>query len=1106
MRLFFLFLTLFFYCQTSFSQTGLSTGKQHAPEFLFIENKGQIKDVANNSAGNVKFMTFTQNFKLFLTNTGVSYQWENNNNKNGGSESYRINLTLKGAKPNPVITSYQPKKDIINYYNLGKEAELLSVQHFAKVVYANIYEGIDWVWYYKNGNIKYEFIVHPNADYKQIKLVVTGASTTSIDNNGSLIITTPFGEIKENSPITFIQDKTPVESAFNIDNNVLSFNVAEYNKSQKLIIDPTIIWGTYYGGTDNDEAMAVETDTLGNSYLSGLTLSTTNIANNGYSNSANGGYDAFLVKFDKLGNRVWSTYYGGESHEELWDITVDEDNNIYLVGSTLSSTLPTKNAHQSSIGGGFVKKDGFIAKFSPSGNLLWATYYGGDESDYCHAIGTDSQGNVFVGGRTRSKTNIAKNGFENTKATFPEDEIYLAKFDSAGVLQWGTYIRQTFFEGIGIDNSDNIYVIGSHSGQGGGDLPIKGVGFQTTRNGLSEGFILKFNQSGTPLWNTYYGGSDFDNFYDVAIDSDNNVYAVGRTRSGSSISSNGHQNNLNGNFDGVIVKFDSLGNRVWGTYFGGLELDYIRSCSFDVFGNLLVAGITQSNSLGINGIKNTYKGGTFDGFYAKFKPDGTFLWSSYHGGTKIDDIKAIRTDVYGNFFFCGFTESVTEIAQNGFKNTKSSGASTRDAFMVKITDLPAPDITKDTLIRCGAGKLSFTGILPSHRFSLRWYDDSASTAKELETNDTFSLTVSKSGTYWVALYNGTAIGEKLPVYAIINPLPKANFQVNDSSQCFENHNFIFTNTSTIDSGNLSYSWNFGDGSASVMENPTKAFASDTSTFAIQLIATSDSSCTDTITKPVTINPHPEAKFSLAVSKQCANLPFDFTNESDIKKGTITYKWKFGDGDSSNSKSPNHFYNSGQYVPKLVATSDKNCKDSTALPITSYAIPQTTTITGDNTTNKGSTKNYSVPYTTGSTYSWNITGGTQTAGADSNVIEITWGNGTIGTINVTETTANNCSNLIATLNVSLQNLSVNSHTLENSIKVFPNPCDYVLNIRSKNKVSFTLVDVVGKVVIAGEIDSHTENTFNTNHLKNGLYFLHFTDEFNRNYTNKLIIAH
>ena len=168
------------------------------------------------------------------------------------------------------------------------------------------------------------------------------------------------------------------------------------------------IWASYYGSTKDDQVLFIATDAAANVFLTSWTSSTTGVTTSGAYQAANGGgYDAGLAKYDSTGKQVWSTCFGGSGFEEGNVVATDLNGNSIICGQTASGGLASPGAYQTSNGGGTY--DGFVASFSPSGGLNWSTYIGGSGLDIAWGVVADQFGNVYVNGQTASKTAIGSN-------------------------------------------------------------------------------------------------------------------------------------------------------------------------------------------------------------------------------------------------------------------------------------------------------------------------------------------------------------------------------------------------------------------------------------------------------------------------------------------------------------------------------------------------------------------------------------------------------------------------------------------------------------------------------------------------------------------------
>ncbi len=405
-----------------------NTNKQST---YFIENKGQIKRINGQSASDVKFLYQKGGTNIYLLEQGgIAFQFQKTHfpqswdsimsnrykesdqldkilqlNNEIRFESYRMDMVLEGANPNATISTKGKSKD----YFIFNQNNPIQAHHYGWVVYENIYPHIDWeIYVNKDGSIKYDFHVHPGGDPSQIKLKFSNHEALYIDENGNLIHGNRMGQFIENAPISF-QEETSIPTKFVLKSNILSFELADYDRKSTLIIDPLRVWGTYYGGHGDDRGMSCAVDNDNFVYLSGYTSSNSAIANSGYQNTYGGNFDAFLVKFNASGVRQWATYFGGSDLDFSYSCTIDNSNNVYLAGLTTSTNLNSNAGHQNTFGGGGV--DAFLAKFNSSGAILWSTYYGDAGNDVGRHCIVDGQNNVYLAGYTNSSDNILTNVF-----------------------------------------------------------------------------------------------------------------------------------------------------------------------------------------------------------------------------------------------------------------------------------------------------------------------------------------------------------------------------------------------------------------------------------------------------------------------------------------------------------------------------------------------------------------------------------------------------------------------------------------------------------------------------------------------------------------------
>jgi hypothetical protein len=513
------------------------------------------------------------------------------NIKKGNIKVWRIDYDLIGGniKKENIVFEDEIENYYENYYTQYAPDGILFVRLYKKVRIKEVYPGIDWILRYdENGNFHHEFEASPNSNIAQIKIKVKNAEIELTDEGRSVLLKTPIGTIKDGNLIAY-EGKKEISAKYTIKDNLLSFEIKDYEGREKLLIDPhALVWGTYYGGSVDEWPRSISTDANGNVFVVGGTSSTDfptyNPGGGAYFDGTCGGCytypDAFILKFTNSGVRLWATYYGGSDWDEANSISTDANGNVFVVGRTASTDFPTYNPG----GGAYYQPnkadswDAFILKFTNNGIRLWATYYGGNDDDEAYSISTDANGNVFVVGYTLS-TNFPRYNpgggayYQSNNAGYYD--AFILKFTNSGVRLWATYYGGSdwdFAHSISTDVNGNVFVVGWTWSTGfptynpGGDAYFDGTcgtdgncGYDGTGY-YPDAFILKFNNNGIRLWATYYGGNDDDEAYSISTDANGNVFVVGYTLSTNFPRYNPgggayYQSNNAGYYDAFILKF-----------------------------------------------------------------------------------------------------------------------------------------------------------------------------------------------------------------------------------------------------------------------------------------------------------------------------------------------------------------------------------------------------------------------------------------------------------------------------------------------------------------------------------------------------------------------
>ncbi len=551
-------------------------------------------------------------------------------------EMYRVEANLVGANTHVQPLYELPLSYTEQYFGKGKDIKASS---YGRVVYPDVYPNIDWVLYVNdNAHLKYDFIVHPGGNPSDIRIRYSGATAISLQKDGSLSVATPMGVLGEQAPISFTREGKAVGSRFVLVDSVVSFQVDDY--SGTLVIDPELSWSTYYGGLGDDNIDDVTIDQWGNTYVCGYTLSLDNIATTG----------------------AFQTTYSGS------DL-------MFNVG------------------------DAFIAKYSCSGEQLWATYYGGEAAERAWNIAADDYGHIYVAGFTNllsgmpSTDNLATTGSHQDTPGGGDGDLFLVKFDSAGNRIWATYYggagrenTPTVPAGLALSNNGHVYLSGTTNSAS--SIATTGA-HQSTIGGGNDAFLVQFDTAGVRQWSTYYGGTGAERATSLACDTDGNVYLSGMTISTINISTTGaHQTTSGGSNDAFLVKFNDSGVRQWATYYGGTgNADESMSLYTDTALNVYMAGRTNS-ATGISSagsFQPVYGGGMSDAFLAKFNATGTRQWATYFGGLNNGSILGYNTivgNLHGNLYLTGMAKTIDSLATPGSFQETVAGA--EDGFIAQF--------------------------------------------------------------------------------------------------------------------------------------------------------------------------------------------------------------------------------------------------------------------------------------------------------------------------------------------------------------------------------------------------------------------------------------
>ncbi len=603
-----------------------------------------------------KYLYQSRELDIILHANSFSYEIKN---PNVTSAKQKVNISFPGSKPNPEVSStYQNSVGVKNTF----ESEFSFIDYnnemiLSKVLYKDLYPHIDLEFFIRpqDGLPEYNFVLHKGAVICDLRMKYQGTRQLTLKNGKTLQLGLKNGMLEENIPLSFVNDASqPVSVNYTIIGpNLIGFSINSSTPlpEGKLVIDPvpTLRWVRHPAPDPHfQDATKAVWDFDGNLVVTGNVnaLPMRRVGNIAADMTKVAGITKYIyiTKYNVNGDKMWTNYFRDDAQLSVTDMKIDSRNNIILVGMAIGTEMrvATPGAHQTEPGGGLM--DGFIAKFDQNGGLKWATLYGGENEDAINGVAINDNDDIVVVGVTNSVNSIASHG--SYQSVFP---------------------------------------------------------------GHRSGFVAAFSRNGQRNWATYYGGThgNSDNLEKVAIDANRNIIAVGSTYCRLGISSTGaFQEKNKGMLEGMMIKFDVVGNRIWATYLGTAYDDQIIDVAVNATKQIIVTGnsnyrkttsnVASDNSTTIaNSFRTTNVAGLdgddrddfsatpFNVFIAKYAENGEQSWYKTYGGSANDWVSAISLDTYSNIFITGTSFSRNGIASKGAYQETAGGD--QDAYVAMFT-------------------------------------------------------------------------------------------------------------------------------------------------------------------------------------------------------------------------------------------------------------------------------------------------------------------------------------------------------------------------------------------------------------------------------------
>jgi hypothetical protein len=654
-----------------------------------------------------------------------------------------VRIAIDGANPSPNVRGLDSLPGKTNYF-IGNRPEKwrTGVSMFGRVKYSDIYSGIDLVYYGKQRRLEFDFVVAPGADPNAIKLRLDSADSVSITKRGGISIGTSGNSFELLRPeiYQFSHGKrVSVQGRFAFmskERKEIGIEIAQYDKTEPLIIDPALSYSTYLGGSGSDYASGIAVDSEGNAYIAGQTTSTNFPTYNGYPASGDSNGVAFVTELNPTGTAVlYSTYLGGTGGDWGAAVALDPSGNVYVTGSTLSTDFPVANAFQSSLGS--ANGNAFVARIDTTqtgtASLVYSSYLGGGGNgsnflgDVGLGIAADESGLAYVTGQTASDATTpfptTSTGYQ-TSLTSENGNAFLTVLDTnqggAGSLLYSTFLGgdSTGFGDYGmsvaVNGSGLACLTGQTTSAAPSPFPTTSNAYQTTLNSTDGNvFVTEIDttQSGPQslVYSTYLGGSSTIIVGDlgsaIGLDASGNIYVGGDTTSADfPVTSGAYQTTNSAGGKAFVAEFNPTmpGNQslVYSTFLGGTdggEGEVINGLAVDNNGNAFVSGSTSSSDFPTTSgaLQTVLKNSSWDAFLSKLNSTGTSLeYSTYFGGSCDNgDLGAgVAIDSIGNPYLDGSTCS-TDFSTYPSNAYQTALGGTYNSFVAKFALSPDPGIT-----------------------------------------------------------------------------------------------------------------------------------------------------------------------------------------------------------------------------------------------------------------------------------------------------------------------------------------------------------------------------------------------------------------------------
>jgi hypothetical protein len=484
-----------------------------------------------------------------------------------------------------------------------------------------------------------------------------------------------------------------------------------------------LMWSNQIGTTGTDKAEGIACEFMGNTYTAGHVSGSNFQGVSQVINAYKGGnFDGYITKVNIYGQELWTAFVGGNGNDFCTAIAATNDDHIVVTGYSSSTNLSAGPVVTTYQGG---NRDGFCSKLTKDGELVWTVYIGGNGDDYTQDLAIDTEGNIFVVGKTSSNMIPYSSQLQANYGGGTFDG-FITKISGTGEISKFSYLGGTGTDEIKdltFDREGNLCICGSTAGV---DL-LTSITTMPYFGGVSDAFVTCLNDNFQLNWAEYVGGAGSDLFNSIALDTAGNVVVGGNTNSGPIAFLDNSGVLSPNNTDAMLMSFSPVGTLLWSQFVTGSGAESVKDIHVDLFGNIYVGGTTESSNITVMDAFQEQLAGGIDMFISKYNTLGEMQWQSYMGGTGHDWFGRMGSDRFGKVMISGFTNSAAFGDEVNFGTT--------DAFFARLSDCNNPDVvihTIDDTTFCYGSESLFTACGASH---YAWMNEDTLLLTTVDTTD-----------------------------------------------------------------------------------------------------------------------------------------------------------------------------------------------------------------------------------------------------------------------------------------------------------------------------------------------------------------------------------